>query len=418
MRRVDYNQILQPLTELYGETYAEADSELQLRFKNFISRRLREAWEDAHWPDLVRVEKRRFANAYLDSVTYYNGDFVYYPPTGAYYQCLVTQQGNAPVDASDNVQAAYWVKAGVSWSGSKWVTGTSYAVGDVVFYRPANLWFQCIQATSSKSPGDVSDGWNYWGALRVFRKVFAGQPTESAPATTAGAYADPWVSLTLAEDIELKIGDRIVVAGVTPAEYNGEFAVAHNTSPRIIQYAPGADPGTYSGAGTVRKIYEEPGLLKAVYDRDPQAFTTWAELEFEQVNTGWLVPQAPAEVWVEFRQKAPLLTGAAYSATATYTAGEQILFNSSGSIKNFYECKVATSAGESPTTDPMKWALIEIPYIFQTFLVYGALSDALKMDGNHAAAGAQLKIARESLEEEQIKQWNLQPQRNRVAVTA
>lgn len=414
MRTVDYNQIVQPLAELYGSEYAELDAEMQLRFKNFISRRLREAWEDAHWPDLMRLEKRRYAPVYLDSVTYAAGSFVYYPPSKAYYQCLIAGQGNAPADANNEVQSAYWALAAKSWGGNDWVSGTSYVVGDVIYYRASNQWFQCIAATSSVDPG-TGAGLSNWALLRPFRKILASQPTESTVATTAGVYTAGSVVLTLAEVLELAVGDRIAVAGVTPDEYNGEFDAVAPLHSVYVSYAPGADPGTYSGAGTVRKIYEEPGLIRAVYSKDPQAHSDWAELEFEQVADGWLVPQGTAEVWLEFRAAAPLLTGSAYSATTTYAVGDQILFTN-GATKNFYNCTVATAAGESPTTDPMKWALVQIPYVFQTFIVYAALSDALKMDGNHAAAGSQLKIARESLEEEQVKQWNLQPQRNRLVV--
>jgi len=414
MRTVSYNEILQPLAELYGVEYADLDAELGGRFKGFIARRLREAWEDAFWPGLTRVEKRRFAPVYLDSKTYAAGEFVYYPPAKAYFQCLIAGSGNAPTDANGNTDENYWAKAGVSWSGNDWASGTSYVVGEVVYYRPSNQWYQCISATSSADPGTAA-GLTNWGLLRPFRKILQSQPTEATVATTAGVYSAPDVVLTLAEGIELAVGDRIAVAGVTPAEYNGEFAVVAPLHSVLVSYEPGDDPGTYSGAGTVRKIYEEPGLVRGVYSKDPEAHSDFVELDFQEVDNGWLVPQAPVEVWLEFRKVAPLLTGSAYSAATTYTAGEQVLFTN-GSTKNFYNCKVATAQGESPTTDPMKWELVELPYIFQTFIVYAALSDALKMDGNHAAAGATMKIARESLEEEQVKQWNLQPQRNRVAV--
>ncbi len=415
MQTIDYNEVLQPLVELYGLQYSNLESELAGRYKGFISRRLRTAWEDAHWPDLMRIEKRRFAPAYDDNTVYYNGDFVYWPRMNAYYQCLASQiSGQAPTDSSDEVQKRYWILAGKSFSGDDWASGTSYVAGDITYHEDRNRYVQCLQDTSSDAPTDVA----YWGALHPFRRILktAGETEASLAVTTAG-HGSSLATITVTGWPDVDIGDRIRVASITPAGYNGDFDVLRCANPAQVQYTLATAPGAYSTGGTVQRIYLTPGLVRAIYDRDPEVHANWNELAFSQVDNGWLVYNATSEVWVEYRLQSPLLTGSDYDSTATYAVGDQILFTNSGT-KNFYNCLVATSAGESPTTDPHKWEVVEIPRFLQTYLVYGALSDALKMDGNHAAAGVQLKIAQESLEEEQIKAWNLQPQRNRIAVAA
>jgi hypothetical protein len=61
----------------------------------------------------------------------------------------------------------------------------------------------------------------------------------------------------------------------------------------------------------------------------------------------------------------------------------QVYFN-----EDWYDCTAATSAGESPTTAPSKWAIVGIPVQFERFLVEAACAAALKGDGarEHAAA--------------------------------
>ena len=94
----------------------------------------------------------------------------------------------------------------------------------------------------------------------------------------------------------------------------------------------------------------------------------------------------------------------------------QVLYNSSGSIKNFYTCIQATSSVAPSNT--AYWTIVEIPYLFQPYLVHGAFADVLRMDGQMDKAFQQEKLAEECLEIEAGKLFNLQPQQNRIAMSA
>lgn len=430
MRAIAYNQVLQPALELYGHSYndSEPGAELKRRFQNFISRRLRSAWENANWPDLMGVERWRFAPTYHEAASYLGGDFVYYPPTGKYYQALGTVAFSEETpETAGVVNTAYWQLAGVSWAKNEWASGTSYAVGDVVWYPVDNQFYACIQATDTIVPGQGAS-YTYWSPLVFFagNRLDWSQEEPAIDLATA-SYANSRANVTLADHpslagysltSEVRPGDLIEVVDVDDSgvdAYNGRWEVLARPSSSVIQFQ--SPTIGYAGTGgTVRWVHTSPGRVRSVYDRDPRYAVNWREHDFEVDGDGILVAGAGSQVWVEYQRECPLLTGGNYDETATYAVGDQVLFNSSGETLNFYDCRVATSAGESPTTAPAKWDLVEIPYIFHTYLVHGALSDALKMDGNHAAAGAQAKIADAALAEEEVKQWNLQPQRNRIAV--
>lgn len=430
MRTISYNQVLQPAIELYGYEYSASQptAEIRRRFKGFLSRRLRVAWEDAHWPDLMRIERWRFAPTYHEAKSYLGGDVVYYPPTTKYYQALgVTAFSEETPETAGVVNTAYWQPVAATYTAADWASGTSYAVGDVVWYPVDSQWYACIQATSSSVPGQAAS-YSYWAPLAPFSSNQLSWSQAEPTIDLAGAsYAYSRGNVTLADHPSLagykltsdaQPGDWIAVAGVNDSgsdAYNGRWQVLARPSSSIIQFTI-QQTGFAGTGGTVQWVHTTPGLVRAVYDRDPRKFQNWRELDFYAEGDGIRVVDAGVQVWVEFRRETPLLTGSDYSATATYAIGDQVLFNASGDTLNFYNCLVATTAGESPSTKPSQWELVEIPYIFQTYLVHGALSDALKMDGNHAAAGAQNKIAEEALESEQIRQWNLQPQRNRIAI--
>lgn len=122
------------------------------------------------------------------------------------------------------------------------------------------------------------------------------------------------------------------------------------------------------------------GECFAVFDRNPRLSRGWREYAFQISENGIQVPEGPATVWLELRTRRSVLTGDAYSATATYAAGDQVYYTASG-VGDFYACVSATTAGESPVSAAAKWAIVEIPYIFKQYLVWSAYADLLASDG-------------------------------------
>jgi len=69
----------------------------------------------------------------------------------------------------------------------------------------------------------------------------------------------------------------------------------------------------------------------------------------------------PNPVFVYYRRRVPRYTGADYDAAATYAVDEQVYFTNSDDESNYYKCIVATTAGQSPETNPSSWSVREIP---------------------------------------------------------
>jgi hypothetical protein len=143
------------------------------------------------------------------------------------------------------------------------------------------------------------------------------------------------------------------------------------------------------------------GQVLAVYDRDPLERHA-EEFSFNLIEDDGpkcQVPDATGEtVWVEFRKACPELTGDAFDASATYAVGDQQYFSN-----NFYNCVIATSAGESPTTTPASWELVEIPARFKRYLVAAGIEGWFEGDGQVEKAIAKSSKAANLLEREVIR---------------
>ena len=87
------------------------------------------------------------------------------------------------------------------------------------------------------------------------------------------------------------------------------------------------------------------------------------------------------KVWLKFRKRRPELTGDPFSATTAYASGDQIYFGG-----QFYDANTSTLGGESPTTTAASWDIVDVPYIFQNYLIRGAYADYLRATGNNELA--------------------------------
>jgi len=126
-------------------------------------------------------------------------------------------------------------------------------------------------------------------------------------------------------------------------------------------------------------------------------------------------------VIMEYRLTRPMLTGAAYSATATYSVNEQVYYENAtyasstpAGTGNFYTCAVATTAGEDPLGTAASWTLAEIPYIFQNYLIRGALSDLRMAAGETEAAMIASRQADRAMEAEVDKLLRQRHQKRQI----
>jgi hypothetical protein len=66
---------------------------------------------------------------------------------------------------------------------------------------------------------------------------------------------------------------------------------------------------------------------------------------------------------------------------------------------DFWLCKTATTAGQSPTTHPAKWAKCQIPSVFRRYVIEAALAAVLPGEGKVDQARAVAKDAARLLDE-------------------
>ena len=416
MRTVAYSQVLQKFCELGGQTYSTAPTEMLLRYRGFIDGRFSNAWESEWWPDLKVLEKRHLRPIYRSSAAYLTGDEIWWPQENKYYQALTATTGNAPTDSSGVVAEAYWATCGTSPSGGEWSSATSYVVGNTVSYEPTQSTYQCIVANSNTAP-DSASGYTKWGQLRSFDRLLPEAQTESALSVSALTSTATAFTVTTAVNHDLERDDLVTLAGATPATYNGRWTVATVTSPKIFTIASTLNPGASSGTITATPYRRPLGDVQNVFDRNVRNLAYRTEYSKRLVNGGLQLTDAtPGTFWLEQRVRRSVLTGDAYSATATYTGGSDQIQFTIGSTINFYNCLADTSAAQSPTTHPGKWELVTIPYIFLNYLTWGSYADALRMDGQSDKARVADAEAEGWLAHETQKLYGQQGQTERLKV--
>jgi hypothetical protein len=120
----------------------------------------------------------------------------------------------------------------------------------------------------------------------------------------------------------------------------------------------------------------------------PCACMDTTQAPYRITDHGVRVPGDPALACFRYRVACPVLEGDPWDAEATYDPNDQVYYTDQRGVGNFFNCLLATAAGESPGVRPDAWRLIEIPYIFQNFLTWGTHADWLELDGQADKAGA------------------------------
>jgi hypothetical protein len=412
MRTVNYNEVLQLVSELAGFTYSTLPADLALRLRGHISRRLREIWECEYWPELTRTQERHYRADWAAGTTYAAGTEVFFKGSGAaqlsYYQSL---RSGMPLTISilTRVGTLAWAVTATNHglNTGDWVTVTGVTpTGFNLTAQITRTGAAIFNYTLAADPGS-----NGSGTMRA-----SPNPASSTGATCLGWWypcQSSYSGTTWALGTAFAQGDVVYYA------VDNNYYVCHTAS-------TGNLPTDTSYFGPVIPFdkyiaYEQTGQtaigeVRDVFNADPRVNRLFTPANWTLSTNGVQVPDGPATVWLEFRTRFKPLIGSDYSASTAYAVGDQILFNSSGSVLNFYECVTATSAGESPNTHASKWSIIEIPYLFQPYLVNGAYADFLKMDGQMDKAAAQDRMADEYLANELMKLHDQQPQYQRLSV--
>ncbi len=124
-------------------------------------------------------------------------------------------------------------------------------------------------------------------------------------------------------------------------------------------------------------------------------------------NWLWTFPTwytAGFPVYLNYRKGCPSYSGSTYSAMATYAVDDQILFTNSAGVMDFWKCLIATTAGQSPDTNPNSWQVLRLPELLFQYVVFASYADYLRMDAQMEKAQAADALADEELVRQQTKQ--------------
>lgn len=130
----------------------------------------------------------------------------------------------------------------------------------------------------------------------------------------------------------------------------------------------------------------EIGEVFGVYNKSPKQYKAVTDLTWNLSANGIQIAEANTPVFVFYRTVKPEITGEKFSSSTAYSAGDQVYDIDQG---NFFTANATTTAGQSPTSTPSKWDIVEIPYISRNYLIYAAYADYLRhnqmMDQSHPA---------------------------------
>lgn len=270
-------------------------------------------------------------------------------------------------------------------------SATAYVAGDERFYLPTGKYYQALQSSTGQTPAnaDGTPHYPYWAECAT---GYSGDLYAVGTAYTVGTIVRNPVNAYYYICIE----DH--TAGAT---LDTSFFARLTEFNRVIDYAQ-------TGQTAIAEVFR-------MMDRSPNLTTRVSEVPFTISATGYQVHQAIASVWIEYRIRRSALIGATFDEEAVYASGQQALYtDETTGIYNFYNCLETTTAGESPESAPDKWQLVEIPYIFQQYLIQGAYADWLKADGQEEKSGANESMAASFLELEADKLHRQQKQTRRL----
>lgn len=124
--------------------------------------------------------------------------------------------------------------------------------------------------------------------------------------------------------------------------------------------------------------------VTAPYEETPDGIQTlgtngWAWNGWLYTYPSWYNGSYP--VYLYYRKQIPTFAGNAYSSGSSYAVDTTVLYTDANSVMNWWKCVSATSAGQSPDTNPTKWEVQTLPGNFLKFVSYAALADFYRMDG-------------------------------------
>jgi len=306
---------------------------------------------------------------------------------------LMVQINDAFKDAWERHPWAGLMRLQHRWYRLEWSAAATYAAGDEVFYTPSGRYYQSLKAANTNNApatGDpLAENSAWWAESRV---AYSADPYDASTAYVAG--------------------DKVFY------QTTGRYYQCHTAS-------TGNAPIDTNYWGVLTDFdryvdYEQAGQTAIghcmeVYDLNPRVRRDAAEVDFELSENGVQVNQDLVSVWLWFKIRFTDLLGDDWSGSATYSAGDQVYFQS-GASGDFYTAMETTSAGESPASAAAKWQLVGIPKRFQQFLTWAGYANWLDAEGQTDKAVRVFKKSLLKLDQQFLIHGGQQQQQRKVKV--
>lgn len=171
MRTVAASDVLGKIWALYRSQDIDQIQVDDFRvLRRMLDMSLEEIWRNDWYPAVSANAKRRFAKLFSASDANLAGTYVFYPPTGQYYQAIRDAGAQVPATLSGGNYAtnlAYWAEAKQTFDGAAtYASTTSYVAGDQVQFADDGKFYQCHTACSGVDPDQTSN----WGELIGFER--------------------------------------------------------------------------------------------------------------------------------------------------------------------------------------------------------------------------------------------------------
>lgn len=397
MRTANYSTYLSRVAGLIGVAVADMQSEETFILNGFFNHAIKDAWESSNWIDLTMSGEARL----IGNLVPYANAYTAYGSSWGTSALTVTDNVLANPADSRATAATLIETAAVSGHQLQTPTITVLPAAQYVFsayLRPYGRSFVRLQVADTSS---YSAFFSLTGAGAV---VSESGCTASIGQVSNGFYL---CSITYTSSATSPVSS---VASVALSTDGSTTIYAGNTMLGVGAWGYYLGPSLNTGQALTLP-WDQTGetFIEAIFNvwnRLPSSVTYAAPIPYTfspagvtLVGTGSAIsPGSP--VFVDYRQPVPDYEGATFAALSTYAINDQVYFTDSDGVGNYWKCVAVTSAGESPSTTPAKWALIEIPQLFLDFTVYNAYAQWLRVEGRNGAAEIAESRAEEELNDE------------------
>lgn len=388
----NYSEFLDSVTQLIGVPPSRLTTELADSLNAFFNNSIRDIWLATQWYETCPRGEARFV-------------------------------GNRLTYTNDLTKSAYWANTGLTISANQIANPLDGAVtASLLMEAATNTEHKVQQTVNSFFPSQQYTVTAYVrpnGRNNVQLVAFDGNTTYSAFFDIAAGTVGTVVNATGTNITLQPNGFYVCQLNFTAspsATTSGYYSLKFSTNGSTVSYLGDVSKGAYVwgcvvqqttnvpvsdlllpweqlGEETIDAVFDvyQASPSSAYYPRRQGYLLTQDGIQM--INGAWatyingvnqssiygILPCNP--VFLFYRKYLPTYTGSTYSATATYTVGNQIYFTDSSGAGNYYRCVTNTSAGQSPSTTPNSWRVIPLYTVFMQYCIYRTFADWLVSDG-------------------------------------